>query len=1001
MRSFPASLLDESRAGFRGQSVTLPHTSGVERKLATVVFVDLVGSTALVEASDPEVVRRRVAQFFELVSRCIEAHGGTVEAFAGDAVMSAFGVPIAHEDDAERALRAALEIRDAVGELGVECRIGVEAGEVLSEHADLALATGRAVNLAARLQQSAAPNEILVGAGAHRLAAHAFEFDAAGTRDLRGFEEPMPVWHTVSATERRGRPIGVLSARLVGRDVELALLRNIFERSRRDRRAHLVTIYGEPGVGKSRLARDFSADLEDARVLVGRCLPYGEGITYWPLAEMIKASAAIADNDPPEEAREKLRAFCGDEAVAELLALVSGVVEAVETNRSREEIAWAVREWAQRAAAEQPLVLGFEDAQWSEEPLLGLIEQLARWVRDAPLLILCLARPELLEVDPQWGGGRVRGATIELGGLAEEEAGELADMLLAEAALSPEIRGEVLAKAEGNPLFLEETVRMLADGAEGRVPIPDTVQALIAARIDGLPRNAKTVLRRAAVIGRVFWPGALGHVSSDIDDLDEVLETLVERDFLWRETRSSIAGEPAFRFKHILIREIAYSGLTKLARAELHEAFAAWLQGRGAEELVEIRAYHLDEATALRAEVEGAVPQHLVRETAAALEAAGARALAREANRSGRQLLQRAVELEPTLKRRYQAARAAWRLDDIPAVSVEMENVRADARQAGNRSLEGRALIVLGGVTAFRDSDSHRSRKLTEEGLALFEPDDFIGRFDAFRQLSTLARWAGDRSGARRFAHEALEVSRATGRKDMISRAANALASCELWEFDLDSAEELATEARRLAEKSGGIVPRGQALHVLANVAELRGDTERAVELYEQSIEIFAEAGAVLEHARSLNYLAELVMNEGDDERAEQLTREAIRMLKPLGDRGYVCESERILAEVLVHQDRLEEAERYAVKAIETVGGQDASSIPTTRTALGLVRAAEGRDAEAELLFREAVDRASALAPGWVYATSVNRLAEFLRSRGRGDEADELDARIDAPTRVA
>jgi tetratricopeptide (TPR) repeat protein len=320
----------------------------------------------------------------------------------------------------------------------------------------------------------------------------------------------------------------------------------------------------------------------------------------------------------------------------------------------------------------------------------------------------------------------------------------------------------------------------------------------------------------------------------------------------------------------------------------------------------------------------------------------------------------------------------------------------------GNRRLEGRALIALGEVTAFRDSDSPRSRKLTEEGLALLEPDDSIGRFDALRQLSTLARWEGDQLSSRRFAEEALEASRATGRKDLISWAANGLASSHLWAFEFDPAEELATEAHRLAEESGGIVPRGQALHILANVAEMRADPDRAVELYERAIALFAEAGAVLDHARTLNHLAELLMHEGDDERGEQLAREAIRMLKPLGDRGYLCESQRILAEILVHQDKIEEAERYATEAIQTVGRHDASSIPTTRTTLGLVRAAQGRDEEAETLLREAVDRASDVAPGWVYATSVKRLSEFLRTRGRTGEAEaaELEARIEVPTRV-
>jgi class 3 adenylate cyclase/tetratricopeptide (TPR) repeat protein len=972
----------------------------MERKLATALFADLVGSTALVAGSDPEVARRRVTQFFGLVSRSIEAHGGTVEKFAGDAVMAAFGVPRAHEDDAERALRAALEIRSSIGELGIECRIGVEAGEVVSEDSDSTFATGQAVNFAARLQQSAEPNEILVGRGAHRLAAHAIELESAGRRSLPGFAEPVPVWRAVCALQRTGRPVGALSVPLIGREAELDLLRNTFERTVRDRRAHLFTIYGEPGVGKSRLAREFVAGLEGATVLVGRCLPYGEGITYWPLAEMVKTAAGIADDDPVEEAHEKLRDSCEDEAVADLLALASGVLDAVETDRSQQEIAWAAREWAETLAAAQPLVLAFEDIHWAEEPLLGLIEHLATWVREAPLIILCLARPELLEVYSGWGGGRVRAAAIELAALAQEDAEELVDALLAEAALPADLRGDVLDKSEGNPLFVEETVRMLAQGVDGRGPIPDTVQALIAARIDGLPRAAKTVLQRAAVIGRIFWRGALAHASPDVEDIDDVLDGLLMRDFLLRESRSSITGEQAFRFKHILIREIAYSGLTKSARAELHTAFAAWLHGRAADELVEIRSYHLDHAATLLSELDGAVPPELAREAASALEAAGKRALAQEANRSGRKLLLRAVELEPTLERRFQAARAALRLDDMPTVAVEMERVRTDAGEAGDGRIEGRALIALGEVAAYRDADCPGSQELIEKGLALLGPDDFIGRFDALRQLATLARWVGDWPGARRYAQQAYDASREIGRKDLMSWAANSLAGAYLSQFEFDRAEELASESLQLAESSGGIVSRGQALGLLANVAELRGDVDEAAPLYEQAITLFAEAGAALDQARSLNHLAELVMNQGDVDRAERLVREAIRMLKPLGDRAFLCESQRVLAEILVRRGRVDEAERYALEAMETVGPQDVTSLATTRMALGLVRAAQGRDDEAEGLLREAVELGANRAPGWIYHALVRPLADFLRARGRPEEAAEVEARIEAPARV-
>ena len=576
----------------------------VERKLATVLFVDIVDSTQLVTGADPEVVRRRVAEFFDRVSHCVTVHGGIVEKFAGDAVLAAFGIPQAHEDDAERAARAALGIREAIRELDLEIRVGIEAGEVVVDQADSTFATGEAVNLAARLQQAAMPGEILVGPTANRLARGRLVVEDAGPLELKGMSAAMRAWRVVSAVD--GTHVHV-NAPLVGRETELELLQHTYERTVRDGRAHLFTIYGEPGVGKSRLVREFVDSAEGASVLKGRCLPYGESVTYWPLAEMVKAATGITDDEPLEEAFEKLRACCEDDAVADLIGLASGLLEAVEGERSPPEIAWAASEVMSGLADVQPLILFFEDIHWAEEPMFDLIEHLADWVR-APLLILCLARQTVHGT--AGGGGRVRSTAIELEPLSEEESQVLVTALVSDLADPPPLPKGLLDRTEGNPLFVEETIRMLAEGGDSD-RVPDSLQALIAARIDHLAPTRKVLLQRAAVIGRVFWKGAIVHVAPNLD-VEALLDDLLLREFVLREERSSISGETAFRFKHMLIREVAYAGLSKQSRAQQHARFAEWLKERAGEELLEIRAHHLNHATLLLAELDGAPPEELV-----------------------------------------------------------------------------------------------------------------------------------------------------------------------------------------------------------------------------------------------------------------------------------------------------------------------------------------------------------------------------------------------------
>jgi class 3 adenylate cyclase/ATP/maltotriose-dependent transcriptional regulator MalT len=966
----------------------------MERKLATVLFVDLVASTELVAGADPEVVRRRVTTFFDAVSRCIEVHGGTVEKFAGDAVMAAFGIPIAHEDDAERAVRAALAIVVNVHELELEARIGLESGEVVVDEADSTFATGEAVNVAARLQQAARPGEILMGAAARRLTDGVIESEPAGPLELRGFRQPIEAYRPICVEE--GRRVGSLSAPFVGREAELDLLQNTLERTIRDHRPHVFTIYGEPGVGKSRLVREFLAGAEGVTILSGRALPYGEGVTYWPLAEMVKSAAGITDDDPLEVAREKLIECCGDEAIAELLGLASGVLEAVEGERGQPEIAWAAREFVDELADVQPLILVFEDIHWAEEPLLELIDHLAQWVRERALLVICLARPELLDVRPGWGGGRIRSTAIELEPLARKESEELADALLEDAHLPAAVRSHLLDKTEGNPLYVEETVRMVLESGDGvSERIPDTLQALIAARIDRLPQSEKLLLQRASVIGRVFWAGALAHLSPEFgEELEDALDDLLMRDLLTRESRSTITGEEPYRFKHVLIREVAYSALSKSSRADLHMKFAEWLRERADKELLEIRAYHLDQACLLLAELDGRPPKELAQTAAHVLDLAGQRALSREAPLSARKLLLRAVELEPTLERRYNAARAAWKLGDLASLAKEMRAVADDAAAESNARIQGRALTALTESTLSREGDVQAATDLVEEALSVMDPDDYVGRFGALDTRSWVAWFEGRMTVAEDFESRALDAARAAGRKDLESKAVRQLAGIQLVRMELDRAGPLIERALELAEESGSIVARAQAAQVKGDYHALRDEYDESEEWLTKAFELFTEAGSQREIAVTQKSLGWLTWRSGDAAGAEKLLRESIRLLAPMQERGVLCESQRLLAQLLLELGRIEEAEKYALASRETVSAEDVHSRATTRVALAQVRAAQDRDGEAEQLFREAVEIAGNAEHCRVGLDVFPAYAEFLRARGRDDEADELDARL-------
>jgi len=698
-----------------------------------------------------------------------------------------------------------------------------------------------------------------------------------------------------------------------------------------------------------------------------------------------------------ETAREKLIECCGDEAIAELLGLASGVMEAVEGERGQPEIAWAAREFVDELADVQPLVMVFEDIHWAEEPLLELIDHLAQWVRERALLVLCLARPELLDVRPGWGGGRIRSTAIELEPLGREESEQLADALLAEHDVSAKVQAQLLDKTEGNPLFVEETVRMLLEqGAAGGDRIPDSLQALIGARIDRLPAGEKVVLQRGSVVGRVFWAGAIDHLSPeyDSDELEDMLDDLLLRDFVTREERSTITGESAYRFKHGLIREVAYGGLSKSGRAEYHTRFAEWLRERADKELLEIRAHHLDQATLLYAELDGQPPEELARTAAKALEAAGKRALARESNLSARKILLRSVELEPTLRRRFLAARAAWQLGDLPVVRDEMSVIAEQAAAEDARDIQSRALTALSEVAASLDGELVRATELADAALDVVESDDHDGRFRALDRRARVARWIGHLAEAEGFEQQAVEAARAAGRKDHEARAALQLAGIHIARMEEDKAEPLIDRALALAEESGSIVARASAAQSKGNLHRVRGEYEGAQGWLTKALDLYREAAQVSEIAWTSRVLGQVAWTTGNPEKAEKLFRESIRLLAPMQERGTLCESQRYLAQLLLEQGRIDEAEKYALAGLETVSAEDFASRATTRVALAQVRAAQGRDDEADTLFGEAVEILSGSEHCRVLLDVLPPYAEFLRARDREAEALELETRL-------
>jgi len=565
----------------------------------------------------------------------IQFHGGVIEKFIGDAVMAVFGVPTLHEDDALRACRAAIEIRDRLATLDtqirvdrgatIEWRMGVNTGEVVAGDVSVGqrIVTGDAVNVAARLEASAAAGEILIGAETHALVRAAVSAEAVEPLTLKGKADPVPAWRLTAVLDTTFRHVRPLEAPLIGRRRPLRLLDEAFREAVEERICHLFTILGVAGVGKSRLVEEFIGSLGDqARVASGRCLAYGHGITYWPVAEAIRHGAGIAEGDPAEKTASRLGEVLGAEPEAErIAAIVGGLLGVEDSPPAPDEMFWAIRKTFEALARSQPLVLVFDDVHWGEPTFLDLVEHIADWTRDAPILLVVMARAELLEKRPAWGGGKRWVTTMSLEPLSETESEELIASLLGRAELPAELRGQISRAAEGNPLFVEELLGKLIDdgflvtagdgwsalGDVRQLTIPPTIQALLAARLDGLNGEERSVIERAAVEGKVFHRGAVTELAPEPmrGQVRDRLASLMRMELV-RPDQASFAGEEAYRFRHLLIRDAAYQALAKQTRSELHERFAAWLERVAADRLTEyeeIVAYHLEQAYRYRVEL--------------------------------------------------------------------------------------------------------------------------------------------------------------------------------------------------------------------------------------------------------------------------------------------------------------------------------------------------------------------------------------------------------------
>jgi len=910
------------------------------RKVVTVVFCDVSGSTALGERLDPEAMRRTMGRYFEEIRLIVERHGGTVEKFIGDAAMAVFGIPVAHEDDALRAVRAVAEIRDRLVALGEELsvalsfRTGVNTGEIVAGEGET-LVTGDAVNVAARLEQAATPGEILIGAETLSLVRDAVTVESVEPLELKGKREPVPAFRLVAVDATAEAFARHMDAPLVGRVREQQRLRADFEGVVSERACHMFTLLGPAGVGKSRLVAEFLAAAgETADILRGRCLHYGEDITYWPLVEIL-----LAINVEPGEV--------------------------IGTSPADTQLAF--RKLIEGRAAERPQILVLDDIQWAEPVFLDLIEHVSDWSRDAPILLLCIARPELLELRPGWGGGKLNATTILLEALSGEDCELLISRLAGGAQLTDDVRARILLAADGNPLFIEEMLATVSEvGGGGEVVVPPTIQALLQSRLDRLGPGERDMIGRGAVEGQVFHRSTVQELApvTERDDVAGHLLSLVRKELI-RPDQRTYPDEEAFRFRHLLIRDAAYDSLPKETRAELHEAFADWLDRHATlVEQDEIVGYHLERAYRNRAELDSADPRlaELGRRAAERLAVAGQSAQGRGDYGATCGLLERAAGLMPAddpqrlevMIRLCRPMIEAGRIDDARAAAAQLIDSPEPRFVAFGRLLRE---VVEGYAGSF---DSDRVQASVDFAHDVFDGlGDNLGLAWA-AMLEGFAHWFGLRSVAAAEAMaKAQAYEQAAGGHSFVEWTRKVkMGPISAGPAHVDGAVVV---TRAMLAEPTGVVERAGVEVVLAKLFAMRGEVDAARDCVRRARESFREAGLLTEAAGHCMAEAFVEIHAGDLEAAEALLRDGTFELERLGAQSYLGTARFDLAMVLATRDQFSEAASLCSALRRTVNEDDLVDVIGLSLLEGFLTARDGDLVEGERLATLAVELAAGI----------------------------------------